>query len=329
MDLLPSPEQAEIADSAHHFLAAQLPMTAVRASADRAGVDRDLWARVAGLGWFGLGLDEAAGGVGYGLPEEVLLFREIGRFLAPGPFVATALAARVAAAAGASSTAADILDGRAVVGLAEAVGSRHRLLDATHADLVLGVDGAGSALTERSAWGDVEVAVGLDPTIELAYAPAPDGPPIAQMAGGVIADRGAVLTAAVLVGTAEATRDMSAQHAKDREQFGRPIGSFQAVKHRCADMAVRCEVTFDLTIYAALLVQAGSPDAALHVAAAKALAGEYAVANAFDNVQNHGGIGVTWEHDAHLFVKRANVAASTFGGRTEQLAAVLAAPAAS
>jgi alkylation response protein AidB-like acyl-CoA dehydrogenase len=94
-------------------------------------------------------------------------------------------------------------------------------------------------------------------------------------------------------------------------------------------MAVRCEVTFDVTLYAALLTEAGSADADLHVAAAKALAGEYAIANAFDNVQNHGGIGVTWEHDAHLFVKRANVAASTFGGRTEQLAAVLAAPAAS
>jgi alkylation response protein AidB-like acyl-CoA dehydrogenase len=329
VDLLPSPEQAEITDSAHRFLAAEVPMTVVRASAERDGVDRELWARVAGLGWFGLGLDEAAGGVGYGLPEEVLLFREIGRFLAPGPFVATALAARVAAAAGATSTVADIVDGGAVVGLAEPVGATHRLLDATHADLVLTVDGTGAALTDREAWRDVEVAVCLDPTVELAYALAPDGPPIAQLAGSAVADRGAVLTAAVLVGTAEATRDMSAQYAKDREQFGRPIGSFQAVKHRCADMAVRCEVTLDLTLYAALLTKAGSPDAALHVAAAKALAGEYAVANAFDNVQNHGGIGVTWEHDAHLFVKRANVAASTFGERTGQLAAVLAAPAAS
>jgi alkylation response protein AidB-like acyl-CoA dehydrogenase len=329
VDLLPSPEQAEIADSARRLLAAEVPMTAVRASADRAGVDRDLWARIGALGWFGLGLDEAAGGVGYGLPEEVLLFREIGRFLAPGPFVATALAARVAAGAGAASTAADILEGRAVVGLAESVGPRHRLLDATHADLVLTVEPAGATLTERAAWGDVEVAVCLDPTIELAYALRPEGPPIAEQAGRAVADRGAVLTAAVLVGTAEATRDMSAQYAKDREQFGRPIGSFQAVKHRCADMAVRCEVILDLTIYAALLVQTGSPDAALHVAGAKALAGEYAVANAFDNVQNHGGIGVTWEHDAHLFVKRANVAASAFGGRAEQLAAVLAAPAAS
>ncbi len=136
-------------------------------------------------------------------------------------------------------------------------------------------------------------------------------------------------TAAALVGIAEATRDMSAQYAKDREQFGRPIGTFQAVKHRCADMAVRCEVAFDLAIYAALLVDGDGPDAALHVPAAKVLAGEYAIANVFDNVQNHGGIGVTWEHDAHFFVKRANVLASTFGGRAQRLADVLAAPAAS
>ena len=328
MDLLPTAEQAEIASSARSFLAAEVPMTAVRASAERTGVDRDVWARVGALGWFGLGLDEASGGVGYGLPEEVLLFREIGRFLAPGPFVTSALAARVAAA-GDGATAGAVLEGRAVVGLAERFGHRYRLLDATHADLVLAVDADGAMLTERSAWGDVEPAVAMDPTVELAYARAPDGPPIAAATGRAIADRGAVLTAAVLVGTAEATRDMSAQYAKDREQFGKPIGTFQAVKHRCADMAVRCEVTLDLTIYAALLVDAGSPDAPLHVAAAKALAGEYAIANAFDNVQNHGGIGVTWEHDAHLFVKRAHVAASTFGGRTEQLASVLAAPAAS
>jgi alkylation response protein AidB-like acyl-CoA dehydrogenase len=329
VDLLPSPEQAEIADSARRFLAVEVPMTVVRADADRAGVDRDLWARVGALGWFGLGLDEAAGGVGYGRPEEVLLFREIGRFLAPGPFVATALGARVAAGGGDATTVGDILEGRTVVGLAEPVGDRHRLLDATHADLVLTVDPAGATLTERAAWSDVEVAVCMDPTIELAYATAPTAEPIAASSGTDIADRGALLTAATLVGTAEATRDMSAQYAKDREQFGRPIGSFQAVKHRCADMAVRCEVILDLTIYAALLAQTGSPDAVLHVAGAKALAGDYAVANAFDNVQNHGGIGVTWEHDAHLFVKRANVAASTFGGRAEQLATVLAAPAAS
>ena len=142
-------------------------------------------------------------------------------------------------------------------------------------------------------------------------------------------DRAAVGASAELLGGAARVLEMAAEYAKDRVQFGKPIGTFQAVKHRCADMAVRCEVTLDLTIYAALLLDAGSPDAPLHVAAAKALAGEYAIANGFDNVQNHGGIGVTWEHDAHLFVKRAHVVASTFGGRTEQLASVLAAPAAS
>src|SRR5262249_8358390 len=123
--------------------------------------------------------------------------------------------------------------------------------------------------------------------------PAPDEPPIAQLVGREIADRETVLTAAVLVGTAEATRDMSAQYAKDREQFGRPIGTFQAVKHRCADMAVRCEITLDLTLYATLLMEADSTDAALHVAAAKALTNDYAVANTFDNVQNHSKINVT------------------------------------
>jgi alkylation response protein AidB-like acyl-CoA dehydrogenase len=330
MDLLPSPEQAEIAAAADSFLSGQVPMTAVRAAADKPAADRDLWRRVAALGWFGLGLDEASGGVGYGVPEEVLLFREIGRHLTPGPFVATTLAARVAAAAGDATTASAALEGRAVVGLAEPTGDgTFRLLDAADADIVLAADGDGATLTDRAAWRDVEVAECLDPTMQLAYGRPDDAAPMARLAGDDIARRGSVLTAAMLVGICEAARDMSAQYAKDREQFGKPIGSFQAVKHRCADMAVRCEVVLDLTIYAALLADAGRADAALHVAASKALAGEYAIANTFDNVQNHGGIGVTWEHDAHLYVKRANVLATVFGRRTEQLATVLGSPAAS
>src|SRR3978361_1781935 len=103
MDMLPTDEQEEIVSSVSSFLSAELPIARVRElfRAD-SSIDRAIWAKCAGLGWFGLGLSEAAGGVGYGLPEEALLFREIGRHLSPGPFLATVLAARVAAAAGLS-----------------------------------------------------------------------------------------------------------------------------------------------------------------------------------------------------------------------------------
>jgi alkylation response protein AidB-like acyl-CoA dehydrogenase len=90
-------------------------------------------------------------------------------------------------------------------------------------------------------------------------------------------------------------------------------------------MAIRAEAALDLTVFAALLVDRGQPNTALHVAAAKALAGVYAIANAADNIQNHGGIGVTAEHDAHLFLKRAHLLATVFGSRAEHLRAVLAA----
>jgi alkylation response protein AidB-like acyl-CoA dehydrogenase len=99
----------------------------------------------------------------------------------------------------------------------------------------------------------------------------------------------------------------------EREQFGKPIGSFQAVKHRCADMAVRAEAIGSLTSYTALTVQAGHAEAARLVPLTKALASEYALANAADNIQNHGGVGFTEACPAHLFLKRANVLATVLG----------------
>src|SRR5438445_397760 len=98
MDLLPSPEQEEIVAAVDSFLRAEFPITSVRARfGEPSSVDRRAWAQCASLGWFGLGLPEGSGGVGYGLPEEALLSRELGRHLTPGPFLATVLAARVAA----------------------------------------------------------------------------------------------------------------------------------------------------------------------------------------------------------------------------------------
>jgi alkylation response protein AidB-like acyl-CoA dehydrogenase len=108
---------------------------------------------------------------------------------------------------------------------------------------------------------------------------------------------------------------MAVEYAKDRVQFGRPIGSFQAVKHRCADMAVRAEVARSLTTFAALALRDGEPDAPRHVLEAKALAVDAALANAHDDVQNHGGMGFTWEADAHLYLKRAWVLEHQFGTR--------------
>jgi alkylation response protein AidB-like acyl-CoA dehydrogenase len=138
--------------------------------------------------------------------------------------------------------------------------------------------------------------------------------------------RATVLVAAELAGIATATAEQSTQYAKDREQFGVPVGSFQAVKHRCADMAVRAEAATSLVRYAALAVRDGLPDAAFHADAARAVAARNAIENAQINVQNHGGIGFTWEHTAHRYVTRAQVRSRTLGTLRDSLDSLLGQP---
>jgi hypothetical protein len=128
-----------------------------------------------------------------------------------------------------------------------------------------------------------------------------------------------VLASAEAVGGIERTVEMSVEYAKVRHQFGRPIGSFQAVKHRCADMAVRAEMARSATIYATVAVRDGADDQDFQVAVAKLLAANAYIANTADNVQNHGGMGFTWECDAHLHVKRALSFDQTLGSRRRQL----------
>jgi alkylation response protein AidB-like acyl-CoA dehydrogenase len=302
VNLLPSPEQQEIIAAAATFLAKELPAPA------GAGFDPDLWARMGALGWFGLGLPEEVGGAGYGLVEQVLLSRELGRSLAPGPFLPQLLACQVAS----PSLLGRLIEGSAVAGLAEPHGVRFRLLDAGAASHLLVVAPAGVALVESAAFSERVSHPGLDPqaTVELATLTSPPPAPVEQQE---LVARGQVLVAAMLVGICEATRDESIAYAKEREQFGRPIGSFQAVKHRCADMAVRAEAAASLTFLAALSLQAGVPEAGQLVTSAKALAGEYAIANSADDIQNHGGTGFTADCRAHLYLARSNVLATVLG----------------
>jgi hypothetical protein len=244
------------------------------------------------------------------MAEEALLFRELGRALAPGPFLGQVLAVHAAAA---GDLRADLAAGTAVAGLAEptVAGERFRLIDAAGADVLAVVTADGVVLVDAGTAKDREARPGLDPsvTVEVASLDPPAVPP----AAGELAARGQVLVAAMLAGICEATRDESAAYAKVREQFGKPIGAFQAVKHRCADMAVRAEAAGGLTFLAALSLQAGTPDAPALVRLAKALAGEHAIANAADDIQNHGGTGFTADCPAHRYLARANLLATLLG----------------
>jgi alkylation response protein AidB-like acyl-CoA dehydrogenase len=137
---------------------------------------------------------------------------------------------------------------------------------------------------------------------------------------------GVLMGAAMMVGLAEKARDMIVDYAKIRQTFGRPIGAYQAVRHPCAEMAVRCEEAKSQLFLASVAVADGQSDAALQVSAARVLAENAALLNADDTIQLHGGIGVTDEFDTHYLIKRANVMAGWFGYRRAHLESVLNTP---
>ncbi|MEU5766773.1 acyl-CoA dehydrogenase family protein [Streptomyces asoensis] len=269
-------DQRALRDGVRGLLARRFDRTALRAAVDQPGrLDRTLWRELGVAGFFALRLPEPEGGVGLGLPEAVLMFEEAGRALLPGPLVATHLAAgRVPGAADGETVVAAVDGGGLVEWLAQA-------------DVVCG-DAAG-ARPLRS----------VDPLTPLHRVPgaAPAVDPVAVL-----------LTAAEQLGTATRACELAVQHARAREQFGRPIGAFQAVQHLCAELLVRAEVA-RAAVYAAAVTAAPAD-----IAAARLLADEAAVRGARDCLQVHGGMGFTWEADVHLLLKRAWTRGRRAGG---------------
>ena len=338
MDLLPSDEQLEIVGVVDDFLTTRFPTSRLRERrAEPSSIDPAVWAECGDLGWFSLGLSEDLGGVGYGLAEEALVFREIGRCLAPGPFVATALGARVAAIAGRSDLAEAIISGVAPIALAEPrdndvslgerVSGKFDVFDAPGSAYVLAVDADGASLIDITDIVATSVP-SIDPGVRLDRAQLDDVVAVGHVSASndPIFLRGSVLVAAMLTGIAAATRDMASQYAKDRQQFGRPIGVNQAIKHACADMATRAEAAASQLLFAALSVDEQRGDADFQATSARIVAAQAAVENAAGNVQVHGGIGYTFEHDAHLYVKRAQMFAHMLGDSRRQMAALLGMP---
>jgi len=333
MDLMPSAEQEAVRDSIRGMLRDRMPPERVRAvMAGDAPVDRAFWRQAAELGWLGLALPEAAGGAGYGLPEAMLLFTELGRALAPGPWLGSVVGAQ---ALQKTKDCAAVLDGSRLVGLVDDPGDAlgtGATLDGSvsgvvDADLVDAFVVLGSKAVRVVDAKHLSVAAGLsmDPTRRLGTVTARGVRADALDADAAVLRRTAtVLVAAEAVGVAERTLEMSVEFAKVRQQFGKPIGTFQAIKHRCADMATRTEVARAVVVYASVAVADGEPDADFHVHSAKAIATDAAIQNATDNVQNHGGMGYTWESDAHLYLKRARVLEHVCGSRFAHLDAIAA-----
>jgi alkylation response protein AidB-like acyl-CoA dehydrogenase len=339
VDLLPSAEQLELVGLASEFFAEQLPIAVIRERrGEPAAITRKTWAAAAELGLFGLSLAEDAGGLGLGLDDEALLFREIGRALAPGPFIASVLGARLSALAGDAGLARSIAAGEVMVALAQRrsgdpaldgspADGQFDLFDAPEADYVLFTDPAGAGLIETSLLVDVKPVDSIDPGTRLASAAA-DGAPLTawvHAADDPLRLRGLVLASASLVGISQAVTDMSVEYAKTRVQFGRPIGVNQAIKHTCVDMAIAAEAALEQTLFGAISLRSGRPDAEFQVLAAKVVSARAGIDNSAACIQVHGGMGYTDEHNAHLYLKRAHVLAQFFGGARQGLAALLAA----
>jgi alkylation response protein AidB-like acyl-CoA dehydrogenase len=326
--------QRQILASVQDVLADQFSLARFRIA--RGGDhDRSALAEVAALGWFGLGVPEEAGGAGLPLVDEMILFRELGRHLATPSILAASLGVHVALALGNASLATDIMGGRARVCLANALTGRAvgrvrlAIYDGADADYLLFWDAASFSLLPFHCVGESQRGRCLDRTVSLMHADVvSDGAStLTAAAAQALRIRADLLVSAQLLGLAEAALDVAVDYAKLRRQFGQAIGSFQAIKHRCADMKVRVKPLAALVTMAGLAVQEGHRDAALQVASARLLAARYAIENASAGIQIHGAMGFTAECDAHLFLLRSHMLEHIGGTITEREAEIASLPA--
>jgi alkylation response protein AidB-like acyl-CoA dehydrogenase len=322
MDFSFTDEQEQLRREARTFLADRFSFERVAELADsEAGWDPGSWQQLVELGWVGVSAPEEAGGAGLGFMEEAVLFEELGRALYPGPYFATvALAlpelpaelARDAIAGGARWSAS--LDGSLVPDLAIV----DRVLVVRDGKLVA-VPADGEALPT------------MDSTRRLGrLAEGVDGEELGDAGAALERIRVRAFAALALeaVGLAQRALELSIEHAKTREQFGKPIGIYQAISHKLADSYQLTELAKSLAYWAAWAVSVDDKEASIAAAAAKAYASDVAVKVCEYAIQAHGGIGFTWEHPLHRYYKRAEWIQS-YGGfpsaqRAEIAAAILA-----
>jgi alkylation response protein AidB-like acyl-CoA dehydrogenase len=313
-DLLMNEDETMIADSVRDYLARELPIERLRPKA--ASVDLGaVRAGMAELGWIGVGLPEQVGGAGLGLVEEMLVQRECGRYLVSPSAFATVLGAHVAFQAGDTGLAGDLVAGKISAALAIVAAPKATdpsaafAFDWNGADPLLVWNDDGMGLFDAAAFTEYRHDRCLDESVAMHAGRLAMRRPKHWIGAeqAPLALRAQVLLAAALTGLAEHACDLTVEYAKVREQFGKPIGVFQAVKHRCADMGVRARLSWYQTNLASLKIQAGAGDAVLQAAAAKLIAAQAAHENGRAAIQLHGGIGFQAECDAHWFMKRAHI----------------------
>ena len=319
MFLAPDGSEIEIADSAAKFLSGRIPLDRLHGRAPSAALSAGLRAEFAAMGWFGLVLPEADGGSGLSAVEHALFYREVGRHCGPVDVLAQGLAAM---ACDDGRLRGALLAGDRAVALAIGDGPMLRLLGAHDASLALHVERDGARLLDLSAI-ETSTRPSLDPATGMRTIVCGTPRTVAASSNGDVWSLGQLGVAAMQVGVAESALALIVEYAKVRETFGRKIGTYQAVRHACADMALRAEAARCQLWSAAAALKERRSDAHVHLDAAQHLANRAAVANADVDIQLHGGIGVTEEHHPQLFLKHGLLLARLFGSKRTLLRRLL------
>ena len=356
MDFDFSEEQKALKDEARRFLAAVAPLTVARGVLDdpQRGHDDVLWQRIVEQGWCGAAIPEAYGGLGLGHVELCALAEELGRAVAPVPFASTVYAfAEALLLAGSEAQKQALLPGVAdgsligTLALAEGAGpivagrlaarvaggklsgTKIPVIDghcASHCIvLAMGESGPGLYLADLASAGvSRDLVSTVDPTrgaARVSFAGVSVEPLGAPGEGMVlldaVQDRAAVLLAFEAIGGADRALEMARDYALERYAFGRPIGGYQAIKHKLADVFIKNEIARANAYYAAWALSANAPELPLAAAAARVAATNAYWLAAKENIQTHGGIGFTWEADCHFFYRRAKHLALVLGGLPE------------
>jgi alkylation response protein AidB-like acyl-CoA dehydrogenase len=316
-----SDDQREIQRTARDLLAGRSSWERVRAAADAGSYDDALWRELVELGWAGIAVGEEHGGQGLGVVELCVLLEELGAACAPVPLLGSALAALAIETAGTDDQRARWLPALAAGEARGALGDAALIPDADGADVVVVIPSQGYA---RLVPGDAVAAVpAIDPTRRHGRVPPNVGDPMPGDPGAV-RDRALVAISAELTGTSRRALEMTLAYVKERRQFGVPVGSFQAVQHRAAQMLLDTEGARAATFFAAWTADAEPERLPMAAAMAKAWASDAARAVVAGAIQLHGGIGFTWEADVHWLFKRAQVTSRYLGGSAAHRATVAA-----
>jgi len=314
-------DQQAIKSTAHEFLAARFKPEKLRELAESGEYDDAIWREMAELGWPGIFVEERHGGQSLGQVELTIVQEELGYALAPTPFLSNIAAGLVVTHAGSDEQRERWLPGiasgesRGTVALVTD-GAAPLVPDADSAKVIFLIEN-GSATAVDASSASVEQVDTIDSTRRFFRVEANGGGETldGDVAGAL--QRIEVAVAAELVGVAQRTMEMAVEYSKERQQFGRPIGAYQAVSHRCAQMLLETEGARACTLYASWAADHEPESLPLASSMAKAYAADAGWRVTASALQVHGGIGFTWEHDLHFFLKRARTDGALFGSARE------------